>query len=589
MTRRLQGIGAAAGRVMGPVRFVRLKLPPVPHRTVAPEEVGSELARFEEARLWAVDRTRDLAEHTREQLGDVEAQVFEPQVLMLEDPDLVDGTRAYIQENHLSAERAFDWRLLEIRSRFLDSAHALVLDRLADLEDIRFRVLSRLGGGSDVMPWEEDGERAILAFDDLMPSVASRLDPGDVLGLLTATGSRASHAAVLARSIGIPAVVGLGERLSEIQEGTTVILDGSTGRIVVDPGPEAAESFRRSLAESSNRRARIEALAERPAVTTDGVRLTLRVNLDQPDEVLEAMRVRPEGVGLFRSEFLVIGRRTIPTEEEQYRAYRKVVESFPDHPVTLRTFDIGGDKFPIFLDAPSEVNPYLGWRAIRVCLDRPNLFHNQLRAAVRAAAHGRMRLLLPFIVSVDEIRRTREMLREVCDSLDVSEVGGAIPLGVMVETPAAVEIVDLIAPHVDFLSLGTNDLTQYVVAVDRGAAHLADRYDPLHPALMRMYRRLRASADDHGLELGVCGDLATDPVGLGALLGLGYRTFSLPPYVFPEVREWVSSVSVAELESLAEEAAHAETADDVRAPFLRYVEAALPAEAVPTGLLGRPE
>lgn len=589
MSHHLQGIGASAGRVLGRVRFVRLTLPPVAHRTITPEEVPSELARFEEARVWAVERTRALAERTRERMGEVEAQVFDPQALMLEDPDLVEGTRAYIRENYLSAERAFDWRLLEIRSRFLDSAHAMVLDRLADLLDIRFRVLSRLEGSTDTMPWEDDGEPAILAFDDLMPSVAARLEPGGVLGLLTSAGSRTSHSAVLARSLGIPAVVGLGERLDEIEDGIAIIMDGSTGRIVVDPGPEAVENFRRSVAEDSSRRARIEALALRPAVTADGVRLTLRANLDQPDEVKEAIRVHPEGVGLFRSEFLVIGRRTIPTEEEQYRAYRKVVEAFPDHPVTLRTFDIGGDKFPIFLEAPSEVNPYLGWRAIRVCLDRPDLFRNQLRAAVRAGAHGRMRLLLPFIVSVDEIRRTREMLREVCDSLDVSVSGRGIPLGVMVETPAAAEIVDLIAPHVDFLSLGTNDLTQYVVAVDRGAAHLADRYDPLHPALMRIYRRLRASADEHGLELGVCGDLATDPVGLAALLGIGYRTFSLPPYVFPEVREWIASVSVAELEAIAEETAGAETAGEVRVPFLRYMEAAVPSEAVPTGLLSRPE
>ncbi len=589
MSRRMQGIGASAGRVMGPVHIVTMQMGPVPHRTIAPEEAESELARFEEARLWAVERTHELARRTRERMGEVEAQMFEPQVLMLEDPDLIDGTRAYIRENRLSAERAFDWRLLEIRSRFLDSAHALVLDRLADLLDIRFRVLSRLEQGSDAMSWENSGSPAILAFDDLVPSVASRLDRASVLGLLTSTGSRVSHSAVLARSIGIPAVVGLGERLAEIEEGTVVILDGSTGRLVVDPGPEAVESFRRSTTESSSRRARIEALARRPAVTADGVRLTLRVNLDQPDEVAEATRVRPEGVGLFRSEFLVIGRRSIPNEEEQYSAYRKVVEAFPDHPVTLRTFDIGGDKFPIFLDAPPEANPYLGWRAIRVCLDRPELFRNQLRAAVRAAAHGRLRLLLPFIVSVDEIRRTREILGEVCASLEMPGRHQSIPLGVMIETPAAAEILDLIAPYVDFLSLGTNDLTQYVLAVDRGAAHLADRYDPLHPALMRLYRRLRLAADDHGLELGVCGDLATDPVGLAALLGLGYRTFSLPPYVFPEVREWVAAASASELETLADQVSGAETAGEVRAPFLRYMEAAIPAEAVPAGLLVRPE
>ncbi|HKK28106.1 MAG TPA: phosphoenolpyruvate--protein phosphotransferase [Gemmatimonadota bacterium] len=587
MSRRIQGIGASAGRVAGPVHFVRLELPPVPHRTISADEVDSELERFEEARGWAIRRTRELAESTRERMGDVEAQIFEPQALMLEDPELVEGTREYIRENFLSAERAFDWRLLEVRSRFLDSAHAMVMDRLSDLQDIRFRLLSRLQRGSDAMPWEDGAEPAVLAFEELVPSIASRLEPDAVLGILTASGSRASHSAVLARSVGIPTVVGLRERLDEIEEGGLVLLDGSTGWVMVDPAEEEIESFRRLVTGDADRRARREALARRPAVTEDGVRITLRANLDQPDEAEEAAGVRPEGVGLFRSEFLVIGRRTIPTEEEQYRAYRKVVRAFPDHPVTLRTFDIGGDKFPIFLDAPSEVNPYLGWRAIRVCLDRPELFRNQLRAAVRAGAEGRLRILLPFVVSVEEVRRTREILRDVCDSLEVPEERRGIPLGVMVETPAAAEIVDLIAPHVDFLSLGTNDLTQYVLAVDRGAAHLADRYEPLHPALMRAYRRLRARADEHGLELSVCGDLATDPVGFAALLGLGYRTFSLPPYVFPDVREWVGAVSVGELEAIAARTESSETAGEVRMPFQRYMEASVPAYAVPTGWLAR--
>ncbi|HKK07461.1 MAG TPA: phosphoenolpyruvate-utilizing N-terminal domain-containing protein, partial [Gemmatimonadota bacterium] len=276
MSHRVQGIGAAAGRVAGPVRFVRLELPPVPHRTIDAQEVPAELERFEEARLWAVHRTEELAKTTRERIGEVEAQIFEPQALMLEDPELVEGTRSYIRENYLSAERAFDWRLLEIRSRFLDSAQAMVMDRLADLQDIRFRLLSRLQRGSDAMPWEEDGEPAILAFEDLVPSMASRLDPEAVLGILTATGSRASHSAVLARSIGIPAVVGLRERLDEIAEGTTVILDGSTGWVMVDPAAEEVDTFRRMVAGDPERRERREALARRPAVTADGVRLTLR-------------------------------------------------------------------------------------------------------------------------------------------------------------------------------------------------------------------------------------------------------------------------------------------------------------------------
>jgi phosphotransferase system enzyme I (PtsI) len=241
----------------------------------------------------------------------------------------------------------------------------------------------------------------------------------------------------------------------------------------------------------------------------------------------------------------------------------------------LRTFDIGGDKFPIFLPMPMEENPYLGWRAIRVCLDLPDLFRNQLRAAVRAAEHGRLRILLPFIVSPDEIRRTREMLDEVRASLNAGSAAD-VPLGIMIETPAAVETVDRLAPHVDFLSLGTNDLTQYTLAVDRGNARLVDLFDPLHPALFRMYRRLARSAEEEGVEVSVCGDLAGDPVGVAALIGLGYRTFSLAPPAHPEVKEAVLAVSAADLADIAARLENGDRPRDIRRPFRRYLEEILP-------------
>ncbi len=590
MSWKLQGIGASAGRVMGEVRRVHRGIDRVPHRTIEPGRVDDELRRFTEAREWALERTRELRERTADRLGEVEAKIFDPQALMLEDPDLVEGTEAYIRENFLSAERAFDWRLLELRSQFLDAAHAMVADRLADLRDIRLRVLGRLLE-REVEPALDGAEPSILAFDELTPSFAVNLDPERVEGLLTAAGSRASHSAVLARSLEIPAVVGIGDRLQEIDPGDRVILNGSTGRVLVDPDPGQVEAFEQSLVETAERRRRLRELADRPTETSDGERVRLRANLDQPDEAEEAVRFGPEGVGLFRSEFLVIGRRTVPGEEEQYRAYRQVVEAFPDEPVTLRTFDIGGDKFPIFLQVPREENPYLGWRAIRVCLDLPDLFRNQLRAALRAARHGRLRLLLPFVTSVDEVRRTRELLREVREELEETEGGdGAaeVPVGIMVETPAAVETVDLLAPVVDFLSLGTNDLTQYVTAVDRGNARLADRYDPLHPALFRLYRRLRRAADRHEVPVSVCGDLATDPVGLAVLLGLGYREFSLPPASILEAREWIRALDTGELEEICSGLDHAETAGEIRAPVRLYLEGTAPPDAVLSGRLSRP-
>ena len=585
MSVRLFGVGASAGRGRAPARWVRWDLPDVPHRTISAARVDAELRRFDEAREWARERIEALQEETARRVGSIEAKVFDPQILMLDDPDLVEGTRAYIRENYLAAERAFEWRLLEIRSRFLDTAHAMVIERLADLRDIRLRVLSYLQG-LDEEPFTLPETPSILLFEELTPSFAVRLDPDRVSGIVSESGTRGSHSAVLARSMAIPMVVGVGRDLETVQEEATVILDGGTGRIIVDPTESETQAYLRMVDRLSSWQAHLEELSRGAVVTTDGQRVHLRANLDQPDDARAAARVGAEGVGLFRSEFLVIGRRVIPSEDEQFEAYGRVVEAFPEGPVTLRTFDLGGDKFPLFLDVQPEENPYLGWRAIRVCLDLPDLFRNQLRAAARAARDGGLRLLLPFVTTVEEIRRTRALLREVSRELESEGTRVPdLPLGVMVETPSLVEILDLVAPLVDFLSVGTNDLTQYVLAVDRGNARLADRSEPLHPALIRLYRRIRERSVEHDLPVAVCGDLAADPVGVAVLLGLGYRDFSLSPSVLPEVRELLRAVSAAELAEICLALQNCETAGEVRAPVARYLEAAVPFEiAIGTGL-----
>ncbi len=376
----LHGIGASPGRARGHSLRAGWDVPSVPHRTISPDQVDAEVERFEEARKWARERILQIQGATSERIGPVEGKIFEAQAMMLDDPDLISGTLSYIRENFLPAERAIDWRLLELRSRFADTAHVMALDRLADLRDIRQRVLSRLLGleERDVVSELPEGG-AVLVFDELTPSLAVQLGGQGVLGLLTATGSRASHSAVIARSLGVPCVVGIGPRLAELTDGHEVILDGATGRVIVHPTEAEIDTYRRSALHISERERRLEELACCVTQTTDGARVILQANLDQPDDATAALRVGAEGVGLFRSEFLVIGRRTIPDEDEQYDAYRRVVEAFPELGVTLRTFDIGGDKFPIFLPMPMEENPYLGWRAIRVCLDLPDLFRNQFR------------------------------------------------------------------------------------------------------------------------------------------------------------------------------------------------------------------
>ncbi|MCY3598899.1 MAG: phosphoenolpyruvate--protein phosphotransferase [Gemmatimonadetes bacterium] len=578
MSEVVHGIGAAPGRALGVVRRLERHEWRPEHRTIPSDAVEPEVERFEEALSWAADRVRDTREQAARSLGEVEAKIFDPQILILSDPDLVAGTIRYIRENFLSAERAFDWRLTELRTAIIDAGHFMVVDRLADLRDIRSRVLARLTG-RDEDPLALPNDPGLIAVDDLTPSFAVRLDPELVLGVASGSGSRTSHSTLVARSLGIPAVVGLGADLAKIEDGTTVLLDGGNGRVLIEPTEAEKAAHVRMVRRLSGRPAADLASEPVPLVTADGVRVHLRANIDQPHDVPAARRVGAEGVGLFRSEFLVIGRRVIPSEEEQYEAYCEVVDGFPNQPVTLRTFDIGGDKFPLFLDLPPEDNPYLGWRAIRVCLDRPQLFRNQLRAAIRAGGpEARMRILVPFVICETEILRTKEIVAEVGREVGQTE---PVPFGVMVETPALADTLDLVGRHLDFISLGTNDLTQYSLAVDRGNARLQHLSNPMHPALLRSYERIFNTASALDLDISVCGDLAAEPVGLALLLALGYRDFSLAPASIPEVRELVGLLSVAELSELWSRVGRAGSPSGMPGELLARLEDAIPVEPSP--------
>ncbi|MFQ5530012.1 MAG: phosphoenolpyruvate--protein phosphotransferase [Gemmatimonadota bacterium] len=550
----VEGVGASPGRALGKVCRLDWEIAGVAHRTIRPEEVEAEVGRFDAARAEAVSRLASLGVEAGLRLGPFEGKVFEAQAYMIEDPVLVEGTRSYISENYLAAERAFELQMLEHRVRMLDSGHAMVLDRLADLQDVRLRVLSSLLGVDEPRLPTGTGEPAILVSRDLPPSLAATLDTEQVAGFVTAGGSRGGHAVIIARSLGMPAVVGVGAEMDRLSHGAQLLMDGRTGRLILDPSADEIDTFRRVAAQVTKRRAASEAAPAGPTTTRDGVALEIQANVDRPDEVARARRLGADGIGLFRSEFLVIGHREIPTEAEQVEAYRSALEAMPGCEVTLRTFDIGGDKFPLFLSMPLEENPYLGWRAIRVCLDLPELFRNQLRAAIRASRYGTMRILLPFITSIDEVVRTRELLDEIYTSLGADAPETRLPLGVMIETPAALEQIDRLAPLVDFLSLGTNDLTQYVLAADRGNARLAGLFDAAHPALLGMYRRLVESAGEHGMEVGVCGELGGEPVGMALLVGLGFRKFSVAVGALAEQREVARALSAVDLAALVSSA-----------------------------------
>jgi len=381
-----------------------------------------------------------------------------------------------------------------------------------------------------------------------------QLDREAVLAIACEQGTRTSHSAILAHSIGIPAVVGLPDVLSRVQTGEMVVLDGWAGTLQVAPSADDVADAR-----SRDRRYGalvhdLDAAVSEPAVTTDGHAVTLRANLDLPEELENARRGRADGVGLMRTEFLVAGHGRMPDEAEQTAYYRRVGEAFPQGQVVIRTFDLGGDKFPAGFRTTAEANPMLGWRAIRVCLDEPQVFRPQIRAILRAAAHAPLRLMIPLVTRIEEVEQTRAMVTEEAEALRKAgiEAAASVPVGVMVETPAAVMMADHLAKVADFLSVGTNDLVQYTMAVDRGNARLADRFTSLHPAILRSLAEVRRAGKNAGIEVSVCGEMASDPVSVWILLGLGYDVLSVAPPNLPLVRWLVRRLSLADAARCAE-------------------------------------
>jgi phosphoenolpyruvate-protein phosphotransferase (PTS system enzyme I) len=574
-----EGIPASPGIVIAPVRVLRWEVPRVPHGAlVEPDRVEDEVVRFLEACDHARDAIRRVQERTAIAVGEVEARIFEPQILMLEDADLVQGTIAAIRENHLLAERAFEWRVLEWESALSHSSHPMVIDRLADLADVQARVLRRLLGMPDpdhtLRAGEGNGEKVILVARELTPSLTVQLDKSTVIGIATDLGTRTSHSAILARSLDLPCVVALGDLSEQLRDGDEVILDGRQGRVLIHPTDEDKEGYRRRDYLVREWEQELVLLAHLPAVTRDGVAIALRGNIDLPMEAGTARTHGADGVGLYRTEFLVVGRSTPPGEEEQFRAYRQVLEAFAGAPVTIRTYDLGGDKFPAFLHIGREENPFLGWRAIRVCLDEPVIFRGQLRALLRAARFGDLRVMLPLVNEVGEVTETRELLADCARELREEGVDAAdsLPLGAMIETPAAAMSAPELARHVDFFSIGTNDLVQYTLAVDRGNSRLAPRYLPFHPAVVRLMAVAIRAGRDAGIEVGVCGEMAANPIGAFLLIGLGAESLSVSHAALAEIKKVIRSITLEAAREAAEEALLAPDAASVAAGLTRRLE-----------------
>lgn len=572
----LRGIPASPGIVVGPVHLLRWEVPEVRQRLIEDADIPAEIERLHQAFERARVRLRHLHARAEAAVGPKEAAIFDVQLSILDDQQLAKSVEALIRQN-LGAEKAFDLILLEWRQHFARHAAPMLREKVGDLTDVHIRVLTVLLELPDHDPVDVPrGANAILVTHDLTPSLTMQLDRDCISAIATDAGTATAHVAILARSLGLPAVVGLRNALTYLNGGELAILNGAEGTLMIAPTDLEIAEARQRVADEAGQADQMRELAHSEPVTRDNERVIVRANVDIPDEAELAAESGADGVGLMRTEFLVVGRAAMPDEEEQYRSYKRVVQAFGTRPVIIRTFDIGGDKLPIG-GFPSEANPFLGWRAIRMCLDESELFKVQLRALMRAGVHGDLRVMLPLVVTVDEVRETRQLMEECVQELAARRVPfrADLPLGVMVETPAAAVAADTLVRDVDFFSIGSNDLVQYTLAVDRGNANLAPRFTPFHPAVLRLMAQVQRTGAAHGIDVCVCGEMASQPLAVFALLGLGIRQLSVAPRAVAGVKRVIRGVRLSAAVEAAQAALSSGTAREVETLLRRRLRAEL--------------
>ena len=539
----VKGKSVFSGITMGPLALFHRNTVSTARRRI--KDTDAEVERFQEARLASIEQLKDMYEKAVQKVGEEEAAVFEVHQMMLDDDDYIDNIVTLISQKKINAEAAVEETAQQFSEMFRSMDDAYMKERAADVLDISRRIQVQLCGGEANDFSAYDG--VILAADDLAPSETLQLDTDKILGFVTSGGSTNSHTAILARTLGITAVVNTGTQLHTDVEGKTVIVDGFTGTVYLDPDSATLDKMKKKQAEAEERKIRLEAYRGKESVTVDGYKVNVFANIGNPDNVPQALANDAEGIGLFRSEFLYLENATYPTEEQQFEAYKKTVEMMGGKTVVIRTLDIGADKKVDYFDLKAEENPAMGMRAIRICLTRPTLFKTQLRALCRASAYGKIAIMFPMIISVDEVRRSRELLRQVQTDLKREGIAfdESMEVGIMIETPAAALISDKLAKEVDFFSIGSNDLTQYTLAIDRQQTDLDNFFDPRHPALLRLIEMTVKNGHKEGIWVGICGELGADLSLTEDFLRMGVDELSVsPPAVLP-LREKIGSIDLS--------------------------------------------
>ncbi len=574
---KLQGMGVSPGIVIGKAWVLNRERVDVQTRTISEENVASEILRFDEALGASVEQLETVKKQFSDRIGESHTYILDSHILMLKDDMLTEGTRRVIREQKIMAEGA----LKSVLDKFLSIFNAIeddyLKERQADIVHVGERILRNLAGHEQVT-LANLKEDVIVVAHDLTPADTIQMDRKHVKGFATDLGGKTSHTVIMARSLEIPAVVGMRNITARVRTGDPLILDGNSGVVVVHPDNQTFNHYLEKQRRFVYFERELQKLALLPAETKDGCKLRLSANIETPDDVCGVLEHGADGVGLFRTEFLYLKRRELPSETEQLEAYKSALEMVHPEPVTIRTLDLGGDKLIGHIPYTGESNPSMGLRAIRLCLHHPDMFRTQLRALARAGVYGNLKIMFPMISGLRELRMAKEMFYRVCDELRKEGVPFQenIPLGSMIEVPSAAIVVDLIAAESDFLSIGTNDLIQYSLAIDRVNEDVAYLYEPLHPAVMRMIRNVMTAADAAGIPAAMCGEVAGEPLYAAALLGLGLRDFSMNPVSVPRVKRVLREVTVEESRRLARQILQLSTAREIEEYTKSYMRARFP-------------
>ena len=561
---RIIGLSAAPGVGIGRALVYRKKVNIVTRKRVSRSQVNNEVERFLDILHAAGEEIRRVRRVVSLEQGEELARIFDAQLAMLEDVQIIEQTEKWIREKYYSAEYAFSVTLQQTKKMFREIENEYLRSRLSDVLDIENQVLLRLGG-SEAEGLQSLRTNTVIFAHDLLPSDMVRLERRQVKGIVLDAGGTTSHAAIIARSMGLPTVVGTVNGSARVQNGDEVVIDGNAGCVHICPDANLERTYRTQLRQQQRRRRDLVTRRELPSETSDGHTIELLANIDLPTELQIAQDNGALGVGMYRTEYLFSSHR-LPSEEEQFSAYSTIVEAVSPGPVTIRTIDLGGDKLSHVIDVKPEDNPFLGWRGIRICLDEIELFKTQLRALLRAGSLGEVRILLPMVSDVGQISQVRQLIFQAQSELAKrgQKFCDSCKIGIMVEVPSVVMMIDEFADMCDFLSLGTNDLTQYALAVDRGTSRVAGLYDPFHPAVLRMIKSVAEAGKRNSIPVSICGEMAGDPLATSLLIGLGLNQLSLSPGLIPEVKEVIRSTKKHSASILADRCLQMKSGSEVR-------------------------